>query len=281
MKTYPALLRILPALLLLATFQLKAQDEERPIWEQEAMLIYHGQSTEFNRLRSLGKNNNRLALYTEALDTVYGKLKVEEEEPYKVAERIFENLISDNSSDAIGLASAYYLARVVQSNPYEKDIAKAKMLYWDLYEKWPERFFGQMAFVKYATLHIYDDDGSGDEVLTRIQDLEPMLNKISISKLKQNAHRIMGEAYVAFELDSESAFKHLKKAYDLGVPVQSIKIEVLERLAVLGEEIGETERALSAYDELLLIAPNHPQAIAFAENASRLRQQLNESALSQ
>ncbi len=270
-------LRILVVLTLVSSSGLRvvAQDEERPIWEQEVMLVYSDRSTEFNRLRSLGKENKRLSLYTTALDTLHGKVPVEEDEkPYRVAQRIFRMIIADNDSDAIGLAAAYYNARVTQSNPYEQDIAAAKKLYWNLYEKWPERFFGQMAFVKYATLHIYDDDGSGDEVWERIQNLEPIVNDISIPELRQNVHRIMGEAYFGFELDEELAYEHMLEAYRLGIPVGSIRIEVLERIGALGERLGKYERALLAYDELVRSVPRHERFAEFAESAARLRARL-------
>ncbi|MDQ8179733.1 hypothetical protein [Pelagicoccus sp. SDUM812005] len=273
--------RLLLALVLAAFSGLgvSGQDEERPIWEQEVMLVYSARSTEFNRLRTIGKENKRLSLYTTALDTLHGKVPVEEDEkPYQVAQRIFRMIIADNDSDAIGLAAAYYNARVTQSNPYEQDIAEAKKLYWKLYEKWPERFFGQMAFVKYATLHIYDDDGSGDEVWERIQNLEPIVSDISIPELRQNVHRIMGEAYFSFDLDSTLAYEHLTEAYRLGIPVGSIRVEVLERIAALGEELGENERALSAYDELVRSAPRHERRSEFVAAAERLRSGLVKSA---
>lgn len=273
MKNYPTLRRLaLLALFFATAWNLAARGEERPIWEQEILLIYSDNSTEFNRLRSLGQNNQRLALYTTALDTLHGKVAVDEgEEPYQVTQRIFKMLIADNDSDAIGLASAYYMARIAQSNPYEQDIDAAKKLYWDLYEKWPERYFGQMAFAKYATLHLYDEDGSETEVLDRIQNLEPIVSDISIPEIRQNVHRLIGEAYVVFDLDPARAYEHLLGAYDLGIPVESIRIEVLERLGKLGEEIGELERALLAYDELLRTAPRHKKAAEFAESAKRLR----------
>lgn len=273
MKIYPTLRRLaLLALFFATAWNLTARGEERPIWEQEILLIYSDNSTEFNRLRSLGQDNQRLALYTTALDTLHGKVEVDEgEEPYQVAQRSLRMLVADNDEDAIGLASAYYLARIAQSNPYEQDIAAAKKLYWDLYEKWPERYFGQMAFAKYATLHLYDEDGSEREVLDRIQNLEPIVSDISIPEVRQNVHRLIGEAYVVFDLDPERAYQHLLAAYDLGIPVESIRIEVLERLGKLGEEIGQLERALLAYDELLRTAPRRKNAAEFAESAKRLR----------
>lgn len=255
-----------------------AQVEDRPIWEQEAMLIYHGNSTEFNRLRSLGKNNQRLALYTTALDTLNGKTEVEDgEEPYKVAQRIFRIIINDNDADAIALASEYYLARIMQSNPYERDISQAKTLYWELYDKWPERFFGQMALVKYVTLHVYDDVGDQD-AQERIESVEPLIQDMSLPELKQNAHRILGEAYWTFDLDSTLAYEHFLEAYRIGIKIESIRIEVLERIARIGAEIGENERALKAYDELLMIAPAHPKRKEFRVGADRLRELLGAAA---
>lgn len=275
MKMYPVLRHfVLSAFVLAACSWSSGQDEDRPIWEQEVMLVYSGSSTEFNRLRSLGKDNNRLALYTQALDTLHGKEPVEgDEKPYLVAQRIFNMILADNDEDPIGLASAYYLARIVQSNPYEQDIAEAKKLYWSLYEKWPQRFFGQMAFVKYATLHIYDESEE-DDMLYRIRNLEPIIPDISIPELRQNVHRIVGEAHFGLGFDSNSAYEHLLEAYRLGIPVTSIRVEVLERLGALGEELGELERALLAYDELMMIAPRHELLEEFSEKAERLRLEL-------
>lgn len=276
MKNHFSLKRLVVLILVLSTgWSQSLGEEERPIWEQEVMLVYSARSTEFNRLRSLGKDNKRLSLYTRALDTLHGKLPVDDgEKGYQVALRIFRMIIADNDRDAIALASAYYTARIAQSNPFEQSISEAKILYWDLYEQWPERFFGQMAFVKYATLHIYDDDGSEDEAWERIQNLEPIVADISIPELRQNVHRIMGEAYASFDLDSELAYEHLLEAYQLGIPVDSIRIEVLERIGELGEVLGKKERALLAFDELIRSAPRHEKIAEFSEAAERLRLEL-------
>lgn len=281
MKNLFRLKRLVVLILVLTTgWNFAAGEEERPIWEQEVMLVYSARSTEFNRLRSLGKDNSRLSLYTNALDTMHGKVPVDDdEERYQVALRIFEILIADNDTDAIALASAYYTARIAQSNPFEQDITEAKKRYWDLYERWPERFFGQMAFVKYATLHIYDDDGSEEMAWERIQNLEPIVSDISIPELRQNVHRIMGEAYASFGLDSELAYEHLLEAYQLGIPVVSIRIEVLERIGSLGEELGKKERALLAYDELIRSAPRHEKLLEFVEAAERIRFELGKPAV--
>lgn len=72
------------------------------------------------------------------------------------------------------------------------------------------------------------------------------------------------------------ASEHLKEAHALGIPVTSIRVEVLEYLAALGEEIGELEHALLAYDELALIAPKHERSKEFTASAHRLRLELNQ-----
>ena len=256
------------------------QDENRPIWEQEAMLVYSESEAEFTRLRTLGRSNERLARYTRALEILHGQRAASEteEEPYLMAQSLFSSLVEANDEDAIGLASQYYLARIAQSNPIEKDMSTAKRLYFDLYEARKDRFFGQMAFIKYATLEIYDEEGSEPDMLTRIQKLEPHAESLTIPDLRRNFHRVLGEAYARFDLDPKQAFKHLDTAYQMGLPVESIKAEVLARIATLGEAIGERERALQAYNELLLIDPFHEDAAEFAERAEALRRQLNRPA---
>lgn len=271
-------LLLIVALSFWATPPVAGQDEERPIWEQEAMLIYSESATEFNRLRSLGSKNPRLAQYARALDVLHGQEDADGEEPYRLAQDLFSELIAENDSDAIGLASLYYLARIQQSNPVEQDISEAKRLYRDLYEAWPDRFFGQMAFVKYATLEIYDDDGTGDGALARLQALEPMLPRITIPELRRNLHRIVGEAYHGFGIEPQRAFEHLERAYRMGLPIESIRVEALVKIAELAEQLGQLERALAAYDELILLAPRHPEADSFEAKARRLRSRLNRAA---
>lgn len=276
MKRYPLSFR-LPFFAILSLFVvgISAQDD-RPIWEQEALLVYSESSGDFNRLRSFGSVNQRLSLYTQAHDILHGQVEVEEgHHAYQDARRLFRMLVADRDDDAIGLASAYYLARIAQSNPFEKDISEAKQLYWDLYDAWPDRFFGQMAFAKYVTLEVYDDTSmfSAEE---RIQKLEPIVPSISLPNIRQSVHRILGESYLRFELDPEPAYKHFQSAYDIGVPVESMRVQVLERIAELGSQLGMTERALRAYEEILLIDPYNEHAEAYRKEASRLRTKLVE-----
>lgn len=256
----------------------RGQEEERPLWEQEAMLIYSESSPEFARLRSIGRENKRLALYTRALEILHGRVEADGEEPHVAAQRYLNMLVADDDSDAISLASRYYLARIALTSPARQDVEAAKQLYYDLYKAHSDRFFGQMALVKYATLEIYDDDGSGTEVFERIQKLEPLAARVTVPELRRNFHQILGEAYASFQLDSRMAYHHLEKAYEMGIPVPSIRVDVLVRLAELGDELGQLEQSLRAYDELLLLAPRHERAGEFSQRARELRDQLNSSA---
>ncbi|MDQ8203925.1 hypothetical protein [Pelagicoccus sp. SDUM812003] len=275
MSAYSLLALVSLAYFLQDAPRVMAQEEGRPIWEEEAMLIYSDSSAEFTRLRTFGRSNKRLGAYTEALDVLHGKIELEGgEEPYRYAQSLFRSLVAENDSDAIGLASLYYLARIAQSNPIEQDMTVAKQLYYDLYLPNKDRFFGQMAFIKYATMEIYDEQGEEPDVARRLSELERMAASLSLPEIRRNFHRIAGEAYVHFDLDARAAFEHLETAYEMGLPVESIRIEVLELLAELGEQVGEPRRALQAYNELLLIDPRHERAEHFRSRARELRRTL-------
>ncbi len=248
-----------------------AQEEERPLWEQEALLIYSESSPEFNRVRMLGREDPRLSRYITALEILHGQQEAEEGPPYLAAQRLLRGLIEAEPNDAIGLAAMYYLARIEQSNPVEQDIASAKALYRKLYDSHRDRFFGQMALLKYAALEIYNDDGVEAGVLERIQKLEALAEDMSVPHLRCNFHRLLGEAYVAFELDPKRAYDHLQAAYELGLPVESMRVDVVLHLARLCEQLGDGEKALAHYDELILLAPQHESIDEFRAKAAELR----------
>ncbi len=253
-----------------------AQDEERPLWEQEAMLLYSESSSDFTRLRMLGQKNPRLAAYTRALEILHGARQTEDElAPYLEAQNQFRLLVAEIDDDPVGLASHYYLARIAQSNPVELDLQAAKQLYLDLFEAHPDHFFGQMAFIKFATIEIYDEpEGHQRSAAQRLAAIEKQVPAITFPDMARNLRRILGEGYHALGVDPRKAFEHLDAACAMGQPVASIRAETLESLAEVAQAIGETERALRAYEELQLLDPRGPNATRYADEARRLRAEL-------
>jgi len=248
--------------------------DERPLWEQEALLLYSESSGDFNRLRSFGEENRRLALYTRALDILYGQERVEEgKNAYFESQRLFRILVSDNDVDAIGLASSYYLARSAQLNPFEKGVEEAKELYWQLFDRSRDRFFGQMAFAKYATLEAYNED-SERSAADRLEQIGKLLDEIYLPSIKQGVHRVLGDAYLQFEIEPRRAYEHFQSAYEIGIPVTSLRLKVLEQLSKLGAKLGEVERALRACEEILLLKPDYENRVEIKARAERLRSSL-------
>lgn len=246
----------------------------RPLWEQEAMLLYSPSSLEFSRVRQLGNYNSRLVSYTRALDLLHKKGEAQRAQ-YEQAQGMFSTLVEELDGDAVALASRYYLARIMQSHPMEQDLQTAKGLYFNLFNQHPDRFFGQMAFLKYATIEIYDDSVEGDVTnLKRIQSLEKYVDSITVDSMRRNFHRVMGDGYLSFNLDAASAYRHLNAAYDLGLNVDLIRVDVLINIGELGEQLGEPKRALAAYEELVELAPKHERHEEFVAKVESLAPRL-------
>lgn len=253
----------------------------RSLWEQEAMLLYSESSSKFTNLR-MGRKNIRLSSYATALELMHDKVKPEEEgvDGHEAARALFTNLVGENGDDPVAMASRYYLARITEFYAKDDDDRlKTKDAYLSIFEMGPDRFFGQFALVKYATLEIYDGDPTPDIALNRIQLLEPFIERISFPDFKRNLHRILGEAYMEFDLDPQLAYEHLKNAYDMGVSVELIRIDVLIALGELCERLGKKAEALSSYDELLGLLKDHDRLPEFRETASRLRAELADDAI--
>lgn len=241
------------------------------------MLLYSDSSSEFTRLRALGEKDPRLAEYTRALVTLHDE-NADLAERHALARGMLERLVEEYRDDAIGMASLYYLARIAQVHPVEEDLQKAKLLYLELFENHSDRFFGQLAFLKYAMIEIYDDSVTGSTAATRIRAIEDHEDRITLRDMKRNYHRILGEAYAALEIDDGKAYEHLKAAYEIGIPLVSLRVDVLSKLAPLAEQFGEMETALQAYDELAGIASQDQRQEGFREKANQLRRQLNREA---
>ncbi len=274
-RLYPVFVVVLLALL--TSVQSFAEVEDRPIWEQEAMLLYSESSADFTRLRLLGQKNARLVTYSRALEILHEETASngDAEASLREAQGLFARLVVEGGDDPVSLASRYYLARIAQSNPVELDLREAKKLYLELFEAHPDRFFGQMAFIKYATIEIYDEPEGGAPAGQRLAALEELAAAVTYPDMKRNLHRIMGEGYRALGLDPRRAYEHLVAASEQGQPVESIRRETLESLADVAEQIGETRRALQAYDELLLLDARGPNAERYRAEARRLRGQLD------
>ena len=210
-------------------------------WEEEALLLLNAVSPNLNDLRSRSTGNERLARYAEALAAmnVNGIIPANP----KAAEKIFRELVDIRSDDAIGLASRYYMIRIEQELVPEFD---ARDSYRRLFQTHPDSFFGGLSLVKYAMLETYIDSDKAD-ALRRLVVLERLGQDLRIPDVRRDFSRVLGEAYLAFELSEEKAYEHLKDATDIGSTIPEAQADLLIKTGELAEQLGRLNDAVDLY----------------------------------
>ena len=81
---------------------------------------------------------NRLGGYARALELLFQEPR--EEANALRAKRVFDQLFEINGNDDVGMASAYYLARISHKHLDEPDLESARLGYRFLFEAYPGRF---------------------------------------------------------------------------------------------------------------------------------------------
>ncbi len=220
-------------------------------WEEEALLLYNLGSPEINDLRARSTGNERLKSYASALGLLHAQPL--REENALLAKATFDALYESNPNDQVGLASAYYLVRINHKHLDEPDLEAARAGYRYLYDSYPARFFGELAFLKYLLIELYDEE-SPKGPSQRIATLEIMGRQLTIPDMKRGFHRAIGEAYLGYELSEEKAYEHLKAAYELTSSVPETQVELMLTVASLAESRGENDVAIAALQDFLKTA---------------------------
>ncbi len=254
-----------------ALFGLSAVGTVAQDWEEEALLLYNSGSPEINDLRARSTGNNRLRTYAQALETLFREPM--REESALVAQKRFANLIEVNPNDDVGLASAYYLAQIDHRYLDEPNLEAARSAYRSLYDRYPRRFFGELAFLKFALIEIYG--GSTEEgPAERLKRLEADGKRLVLPDMRRGFHRSLGEAYRSFGLSESKAYEHLKVAYEIETSVPETQTELMLTVAELAEAHGDLGVAIAALQKFLTVAPSDERRTAIAQRMADLKRQL-------
>lgn len=220
-------------------------------WEDEALLLYNAGSPEINDLRARSTGNERLRAYARALGQLHAQPL--REENALLAKSTFDALFEANPNDQVGLASAYYLVRINHKHLDEPDLEAARSGYRYLFDSYPASFFGELAFLKYLLIELYDDESSRKPE-QRIATLEALGRQLTIPDMKRGYHRAIGDAYLGYELSDEKAYEHLKAAYEITSSVPETQLELMLTVAELAESLGEKDVAIAALQDFLKAA---------------------------
>lgn len=240
-------------------------------WEEEALLLYNSGSPEINDLRARSTGNNRLRNYAKALETLFREPM--REESARIAQKQFATLVEVKPDDDVGLASAYYLAQIDHRYLDRPDVEAARAAYRSLFDRFPRRFFGELAFLKYALLEIHVGAGD-DSPVERLARLESDGKALIIPDMRRGFHRSIGEAYRAYGLSDAKAYEHLKTAYEIETSVPETQTELMLTVAELAEERGDIGVAIAALQKFLTVARFDERRTEVAQRMAVLKRQL-------
>ncbi len=244
-------------------------------WEQESMLLYNASSSPLMLSKARDLGNTRMSLYLKAIIAMHhppkGELSADE------ARGVLQQLIEVSDSDQIGVAARFYLARAPHTNNHAEDVTRSSDAYLQLYQDAPNRFFGQMAFLKHLLYYLYEYNGSASAE-ERLAEMEKMGEGLSIPDLSRSFHHSMGEAYLHFELSDSKAFEHWKRAHEIGFANPSAQADLQLRLGKLAEKIGKLEFAVIVYQDFLKTAPRDDRKTEIAQRLAALTSQMRKPA---
>jgi len=167
------------------------------------------------------------------------------------ADRLFERVRAVDPDDNLGVASAYYLARIVQIHSFQPDEEAAAKLFRELSLKYPQHYFGQLAFLNYATITLYTqpDLAAIGEALYRIEEEGRFL---SIPDISRNYFRLMGETHVYYGVSKRKGEDFFVAAMEVGFVRPALRAKMLLRLAELARSRGDFPVAKQYYEQILV-----------------------------
>lgn len=240
-------------------------------WESDALLLYNSASPEINDLRARSTGNERLRKYAMALGMLHREPA--REENALLAKSVFDKLFDINANDDVGMASAYYLARILHRHLDRPDLESARAAYRYLFETYPRRFFGELAFLKYLLLEFYGTDSS-ESTSDRLARLEGMGDRLIIPDMRRGYHRSIGEAYLSYGLSETKAYEHLKAAYAIDTSVPETQLDLMLKVSKLAELHGDLGVAIGALQTFLKVARRDERRPEIELRLANLKRQL-------
>jgi hypothetical protein len=169
------------------------------------------------------------------------------------AQAIFDQLIREAPGTETSLQAAYLKARLTQLHPFEPDPAAAIPLYQEVTRNFPETVLGQIAFVKASGLQLYDPETTDED--RPFESISRDASLLSDPDVRRSYHLMMAEASHRLEYGEAFSLKHYLEAYDAGLTKPDLKANVLTRIIVLSQRLGDIETTRACAEVFLTEFP--------------------------
>jgi hypothetical protein len=184
------------------------------------------------------------------------------------AQAIFDELIREAPGTDTSLQAAYLKARVTQLHPFEPDPAAAIPLYLEVTRRYPETVLGQFAYVKASGLQLYDPETADEDRPFEAISVNAFV--ISNPDVLRCYHLMMAEASHRLGYDDAFSLKHYIEAYEAGLTKPDLEANVLTRIIVLSQRLGDTETARACAERFLTEFPRDIRVTMIGELLTEL-----------
>ena len=226
----------------------------RQAWAQAADLDYSGAYRAFSQIRDCRPEDPKDAKFGQAI--VLLGLQLRTRQNIAMARELFSAMHGANADHDLGIAAWYFVARIDHYHRHDTDASAAKSAYLAISERHPDHFFGQLAFMQYATMEIYENMMSPnlDSILDRLGKQGTFIEQPII---KRNFHRILAETYLYRQISDERALNHFNIALDIGFTRPWTAAKTILVHAELARDLGRYDRAERSYRSFIEQFPRH------------------------
>jgi hypothetical protein len=235
-------------------------------WAAMQNLRFREACTLFRNSPADNRDSERSARLGEAVAMV--QMQPTTREKIEKALVILDRLIREAPESEISIQAAYLKARIIQLHPFDPDPAVAIPLYLDLAEQHPETLLGQFAFVKASALRLYNPDIADDERPFEAISTDAAL--LSDPDVLRCYHLMMAEASQRLGYDDAFSLRHYRKAYDAGLTKPDLRANVLARIILLAQRLGDRKTALSRARVFLTEFPRDIRTTVMEELVKKL-----------
>lgn len=285
---WPAVRSVLAALLLAASLPgpTHAQEREPADDPYERLLEAWSDSTLLQVTRAHRRFNEILDDYADDPDiarqarlgiaTTYLSLQPKTQGNIDRAAEIYREILAEDTSDEIGRMARYFLGRIYEFHSRFTDPDEAIRHYRMLYEEHPDTMVAQLAILKVANLEVLGEP-PGPSIEAELTQWREVALNIDSHSVRRNLYRLLGDAYVLYELRPDDALEMYRRAEELGFIRFDFRFLLLRRVIGWSEELGKTEQTIAALRRYLEEHQNNEWYYYFQKRLEELEAQQAES----
>lgn len=155
-----------------------------------------------------------------------------------------------NSSDNFGVSSLFFLARIEESHRSKLSEEKAKALYQELFKTHPTHPMGQMAYVKFGQISLYEVKPLAEKT-QQILTYEKQGAFLTDLDAKRSFHSLLANTYTLLKIKPDNTLTHLLSLEKMGVMGVEFRKDILVRIAETYRIQNNIPQAIIYYEKFL------------------------------